>query len=104
MFQYHTEESALSLDNEFFITHVITQLKGNCNTVVSETNTNTLQEGDPLARPKGSCITLGNELSEDTSTDRSKDSIGKGRLGREQQCKGAGRTALTCNLQSQVLW
>ena len=56
MFQYHTEESALSLDNEFFIPHVITQLKGNCNTVVYETNKNTLQEEDPLPRPKSGLL------------------------------------------------
>ena len=44
-----------------------------------------LQEGGPLPGPKlGSCLTLGNELSEETHADKARDFIGKGHPGGEQ--------------------
>lgn len=49
-FQYRTEESTLSLDNEFFTPQVITQLKGTCDAVVSGINKNMLREGGSLPR------------------------------------------------------
>ena len=49
-----------------------------------------LQEGGPLPGPTiGSCLTLGNELSEETHVLTKQDFIGKGRPGGEQQGKGA---------------
>ena len=53
------------------------------------------QDGDPFQSPKvGSCLTLRNELSEDTRVDRARDLVGKGCLGREQQGK---RTQGNCS-------
>ena len=48
-----------------------------------------LQEGGPLQGPKlGSCLTVGNELSEETHADKAKYFIGKGHPGGEQEGKG----------------
>ena len=48
------------------------------------------QDGGPFQSPRvGSCLTLRNELSEDTCADRERDLVGKGGLGREQQGKRA---------------
>ena len=45
--------------------------------------------GDPFQGPQsGSCLTLGNELSEETRADKARDWIGKRCLGREQEGKG----------------
>ena len=42
-------------------------------------------KGDPYQGLKlGSCLTLGNELSEETRADKSRDFIGKGHPGGEQ--------------------
>ena len=47
------------------------------------------REGDPFQGPKlGSCLTLGNELSEETHADKARDFIGKGHPGGEQEGKG----------------
>ena len=59
--------------------------------------------GTPLRGLRmGSCLTLRNELSEDTRADKARDFIGKGRLGGEQQVREPGRTALPHGSQSQV--
>ena len=43
------------------------------------------RKGDPFQGPKlGSCLTLGNELSEETHADKARDFIGKGHPGGEQ--------------------
>ena len=43
------------------------------------------RKGDPFQGPKlGSCLTLGNELSEETRADKARDFIGKGHPGGEQ--------------------
>ena len=53
------------------------------------------QDGDPFQSPReGSCLTIRNELSEDTCADRARDFVGKGCLGREQQGK---RTQGNCS-------
>ena len=57
---------------------------------------------DPFQGPKlGSCLTLRNELSKETHvlTDKARDFLGKGHLGREPR-----KTALSCGSQLQVLW
>ena len=47
------------------------------------------RKGDPFQGPKlGSCLTLGNELSEETHADKARDLIGKGHPGGEQEGKG----------------
>ena len=46
-------------------------------------------KGHPFQGPKlGSCLTLGNELSKETHTDKARDFIGKGHPGGEQEGKG----------------
>ena len=43
------------------------------------------RKGDPFQGSKlGSCLTLGNELSEETHADKARDFIGKGHPGGEQ--------------------
>ena len=47
------------------------------------------RKGDHFQGPRvGSCLTLGNELSEETCADKARDFIGKGHPGGEQQGKG----------------
>ena len=47
------------------------------------------RKGDPFQGLKlGSCLTLGNELSEETRADKARDFTGKGHPGGEQQGKG----------------
>ena len=47
------------------------------------------RKGDPFHGPKlGSCLTLGNELSEETHADKARDFIGKGQPGGEWEGKG----------------
>ena len=47
------------------------------------------RKGDPFQGPKlGSCLTLRNELSEETHADKVRDFIGKGHLGGEQEGQG----------------
>ena len=48
------------------------------------------RKGDPFRNPKlGSCLTLRNELSEETRADKARDFIGRGHPGGEQKGKGA---------------
>ena len=60
-----------------------------------------LQEGGPLPGPKmGSCLTLGNELSEETHVLRKpRYFIGKGHPGREQEGKG---THMLCHVARRL--
>ena len=47
------------------------------------------RKGHPFQGPKlGSCLTLGNELSEETHADKARDFIGKGHPGGEQEGEG----------------
>ena len=47
------------------------------------------RNGDPFQGPKlGSCLTLGNELSEETRADKAREFTGKGHPSGEQQGKG----------------
>ena len=47
------------------------------------------RKGDPFQGPKlGSCLTLGNELSEETDANKARDFIGKGHPGGEQEGRG----------------
>ena len=47
------------------------------------------RKGDPFQGPKlGSCLTLRNELSEETHADKARDFTGKGHPGGEQEGKG----------------
>ena len=48
------------------------------------------EKGDPFQGPQvGSCVTLGNELSEETLLLTKQETTGKGRLGGEQEGKGS---------------
>ena len=50
---------------------------------------NCCRKGDPFQGLKlGSCLTLRNELSEETHADKARDFIGKGHPGGEQEGKG----------------
>ena len=61
-----------------FAFSVIQQMLAICSLVL-------LQEGGPFQGPKlGSCLTLGNELSEETHVLTARDFIGKGHPGGEQ--------------------
>ena len=65
-----------------------------------------LQEGGPFQGPKlGSCLTLSNELSEETHV-LTKQGIllGKGTRVETSRVREPRRTALPRGLQSQVLW
>ena len=63
------------------------------------------QEGGPLPGPEsGSCLTLGNELSEETHVLTKQELLlGKGTRARAGVLREPGRTALPCGLQSRVL-
>ena len=65
-----------------------------------------LQEGDPIQGLKlGSCLTLGNELSEETHVLTKKEILlGKRTRVESSRVREPRRTALPCGLQSQVLW
>ena len=59
---------------------------------------------DPFQGLKlGSCLTLGNELSEDVLT-KQEVLLGKGTRMESSRVRKPRRTALTCGLQSRVLW
>ena len=59
-----------------------------------------MQEGEPFQGLKlGSCLTLGNELSE-THVDKARDFIGKGQVGGEQEGEG---TQENCSAVAAVL-
>ena len=64
------------------------------------------RKGDPFQGPKlGSCLTLGNELSEETHVlTKQEILLGKGTRLESSRVREPRRTALPCGLQSQVLW
>ena len=67
-----------------------------------------LHEGGPFQDPElGSCLTLGNELSDtcaDTRADKARDFIGKGTRVESSRLREPRRTALPRGSKSQVLW
>ena len=65
-----------------------------------------LQERDPFQGPKlGSCLTLGNELSEETHVlTKQEILLGQGTRVESSRVREPRRTALLCGLQSWVLW
>ena len=64
------------------------------------------RKGDPFQGPKlGSCLTLGNELSEETHVlTKQEILLGKGTWVESSRVREPKRTALSHGLQSQVLW
>ena len=63
------------------------------------------EAGTPSQGPSmGSRLTLGNELSEDTTLLTKQDTFWEGGLGGEQQVRAPRRAALLCVLQARVLW
>ena len=59
------------------------------------------RKGDPFQGPKpGSCLTLENELSEETQADKTRDFIGKGHPGGEQE--GKGTQELLCHMAGSL--
>ena len=69
-------------------------------------NLKVLQEGGPFQGPKlGSCLTLGNELSEETHVPTKQEILlGKGTWVESSRVREPRRTALPHGLQSRVLW
>ena len=65
-----------------------------------------LQEGDPFQGPKlGSCLTLGNELSEETHVLTKQGTLlGKGPRAERRRVREPRRTALLRGSKSRVLW
>ena len=65
-----------------------------------------LQEGVPFQGPKlGSCLTLRNELSEETHVlTKQEILLGKGTRVESSRVREPRRTALPCGSQSRVLW
>ena len=65
-----------------------------------------LQEGDPFQGLKpGSCLTLGNELSEETHVlTKQEILLGKGTQVESSRVRKLRRTALPCGLPRWVLW
>ena len=65
-----------------------------------------LQERDPFQGPKlGSCLTLGNELSEETHVlTKQEILLGKGTQVESSRVREPRRTALPRGSQSRVLW
>ena len=63
-------------------------------------------KGDPFQGPKlGSCLTLGNELSEETHVlTKHETLLGKGTWVESRRVREPRRTALSHGLQSQVFW
>ena len=64
------------------------------------------RKGDPFQGPKlGSCLTLRNELSEETHVlTKQEILLGKGTRVESSRVREPRRTALPLGLQSQVLW
>ena len=63
------------------------------------------RKGDPFQGPKlGSCLTLGNELSEETRADKARDFIGKWHRVESSRGREPKRIASLCGLQYWVLW
>ena len=67
---------------------------------------NCCRKGDPFQGPKlGSCLTLGNELSEETHVlTKQEILLGKGTRVESSRVREPRRTALPRGSQSQVLW
>ena len=66
-----------------------------------------LQEGEPLpgSEKMGSCLTLGNELSEETRVLTKQETLlGRGAWAENRRVREPRRTALPCGSRSQVLW
>ena len=65
-----------------------------------------LQEGAPFQGPKlGSCLTLGNELSEETHVLTKQETLSvKGARGESRRVREPRRTALPCGSQCWALW
>ena len=65
-----------------------------------------LQEGGPFQGPRvGSCLTLGNELSEETHVLTKQEMLlGRGAQAESSRVRERRRTALPRGSQSQVLW
>ena len=60
---------------------------------------------DPFQGPKlGSCLTLGNELSEETRADKAGGFIGEGHPGGEQEGKGTQENCSALWLAVSGLW
>ena len=64
------------------------------------------RKGDPFQGPKqGSCLTLGNELSEETHVlTKQEILLGRGTQVESSRIREPGRTALPRGSQSRVLW
>jgi len=64
------------------------------------------RKGDHFQGPKlGSCLTLGNELSEETHVlTKQEVLLGKGTQVESSRVREPRRTALMCGSQCQVLW
>ena len=64
------------------------------------------RKGDPFQGLKlGSCLTLGNGLSEETHADNARDIIGNECPGGEQEGQGTQENcSAVCGSQSWVLW
>ena len=64
------------------------------------------RKGDPFQGPKlGSCLTLGNELSEETHVlTKQEILLGKGAQAESRKVRAPRRTSLSHGLQSWVLW
>ena len=64
------------------------------------------RKGDPFQGPKlGSCLTLGNELSEETLVlTKQEILLGKGTRGESSRVREPRRIALSHGLQSRDLW
>ena len=69
-------------------------------------NLKVLRKGEHFQGPKlGSCLTLGNELSEETHVLTKEETLlGKGARVESSRVREPRRTALPCGLQSWVLW
>ena len=64
------------------------------------------RKGDPFQGPNpGSCLTLGNELSEETHVlTKQNILLGKGTQVESSRVREPRRTVLPCGSQSRVLW
>ena len=69
-------------------------------------NENCGRKGDPFQGPRvGSCLTFGNELSEETHVlIKQKTLLGRGAKVESSRVRESRRTALPRGSQSQVLW
>ena len=77
-----------------------------CSEEESHQSCHLLQERGPLQGPETGLLsnTQKQIVRGDTSADKAREFIGKGRLGREKQVREPRRTVLSHGSQSQVLW